>query len=63
MEAGKTALLDVYQVGESYFVPDGNHRVSIARQLGLETIEADVVKLPTPVGLSPEADINELLIK
>jgi hypothetical protein len=61
--AGKTPPIDVYQVGESYFVLDGNHRVSIARQQGLETIEAFVVEYPTPWGLSPEADIDELLIK
>ena len=63
MMAGKTPPIDVYQVGESYFVLDGNHRVSIARQQGLETIEAFVVEYPTPWGLSPEADIDELLIK
>ena len=63
MKAGKTPPIDVYQVGESYFVLDGNHRVSIARQHGLETIEAYVWEFPTPHGLSPEADIDELLIK
>ena len=63
MMAGKTPPIDVYQVGESYFVLDGNHRVSIARQHGIETIEAYVAEFPTPVGLSPEADIDELLIK
>jgi uncharacterized ParB-like nuclease family protein len=34
--------IDVYQVGEVYFVIDGNHRVSIARQLGTKTISARV---------------------
>jgi hypothetical protein len=63
MTAGKTPPIDVYQVGESYFVLDGNHRVSIARQHGLETIEAYVWEFLTPVGNSPEADIDELLIK
>jgi hypothetical protein len=63
MKAGKTPPIDVYQVGESYFVLDGNHRVSIAHQHGLETIEAYVWEFPTPFGLSPEADIDELLIK
>jgi uncharacterized ParB-like nuclease family protein len=63
MMAGKTPPIDVYQVGESYFVLDGNHRVSIARQQGQETIEAFVVEYPTPWDLSPEADIDELLIK
>lgn len=63
MRAGKTPPIDVYQVGESYFVLDGNHRVSVARQRGLETIEAYVGEFPTPFGLSPEANIDELLIK
>ena len=63
MLAGKTPPIDVYQVGESYFVLDGNHRVSIARQHGLQTIEAYVWEFPTPHALSPEADIDELLIK
>ncbi len=61
--AGKTPPIDVYQVGESYFVLDGNHRVSIARQHGLKSIEAHVWEFPTLYGLGPEADIDELLIK
>jgi hypothetical protein len=63
MMAGKTPPIDVYQVGESYFVLDGNHRVSIARQQGLESIEAYVWEFPTAYGLGPEADIDELLLK
>ena len=34
--------IDVYQVGEMYFVRDGHHRVSVHRALALPTIEADV---------------------
>ena len=63
MLAGRTPPIEVFQVGESYFVLDGNHRVSIARQHGLESIEAYVWEFPTPHGLGPEADIDELLIK
>src|SRR5258708_13157577 len=39
--------IEVYKVGEVYFVIDGNHRVSVARQLGAKTIEAYVTELPT----------------
>ena len=42
---------------------DGNHRVSVARQHGFELIEAYVWEFPTPYGLSPEADMDELLAK
>ncbi len=55
--------IEVYQVGDAYFVVDGNHRVSIARQEGIETIEAYVWEFVTPVGLSAEADLDEVIIK
>lgn len=34
--------IEVYQVGNAYFVVDGNHRVSVARQEGRKTIGAYV---------------------
>jgi len=55
--------IEVYQVGDAYFVLDGNHRVSIARRLGSRTIHAHVWEFPTPVGLSADADLEEVLIK
>jgi hypothetical protein len=55
--------IEVYQVGEAYFVLDGNHRVSIARQLGSDTIQAHVWEYPTQMGLSADADLEELIIK
>ena len=55
--------IEVYQVGEAYFVLDGNHRVSVARQNGASTIQAHVWEFPTPAGLSAQADLDELLIK
>lgn len=56
--------IEVYQVGEAYFVLDGNHRVSIARQNNVETIQAHVWEFSTPVGgLSADADMDEVFIK
>jgi hypothetical protein len=55
--------VELYKVGQAYFVSDGNHRVSIARKEGWETIEAYVCEYITPLELSAEADINEVLIK
>jgi len=63
MAQGKTPPIDAYKVGDAYFVVDGNHRVSVARQRGQETIGAYVTEFPTPAGLSANADIDELLIK
>ena len=35
-------LVDLIQVGEVYFVRDGHHRLSVARALGQEDIDAEV---------------------
>ena len=55
--------IDVYQIGEVYFVLDGNHRVSIARRQGLQFIEAHVTEVRTRVPLSPDVRPDELIIK
>ncbi len=52
--------IEVYKVGDVYFVRDGNHRVSVARQLRAKTIEAHVTELSTPVSLQPDISIEEL---
>ncbi|MBN1666327.1 MAG: universal stress protein [Anaerolineales bacterium] len=55
--------IDVYQIGEAYFVLDGNHRVSVARQLGASHIQARVTPVKTRVPLSPEVRPDELILK
>ncbi len=55
--------IEVYKVGAVYFVVDGNHRVSVARQLGAKTIEAYVTELPTPVPLEPNTQPDDLIKK
>jgi hypothetical protein len=40
--------VSLYKIGESYFVEDVNHRVSVARYQGVEMIDAEVVELMTP---------------
>ncbi len=55
--------IDVYQIGEVYFVIDGNHRVSVARQLGTKTITARVTAVKVRVPLTPDDDPNEVICK
>ncbi len=55
--------IEVYQIGEVYFVKDGNHRVSVARQLGTDTISAYVTKVETRVRLQAEDDPAEVICK
>ncbi len=52
--------VELYKIGDVYFVRDGNHRVSVARQIGSETIEAHVTELPTSVHLEPGMTSEEL---
>jgi nucleotide-binding universal stress UspA family protein len=53
----------VYKIGEAYFVLDGNHRVSIAREMGVETIEAYVTEIRTKVSLSPDDSPEDIILK
>jgi len=55
--------IKVYRVGEAYFVVDGNHRVSVARQLGIKTIEAEVVDFRPNVPIDRNTNIPDLIIK
>ena len=55
--------IEVYQIGEAYFVLDGNHRVSVARQKGMQYISARVIEVRTRVPLSAHAQPDELIIK
>jgi nucleotide-binding universal stress UspA family protein len=55
--------IEVYKVGEAYFVIDGNHRVSIARQLGFKSIEARVIEVRTDIPLTPDISHGDLIVK
>ena len=55
--------IDVYKIGEVYFVIDGNHRVSVARQLNMPTIEAYVTEFKSKVPIQPNDSPDEILIK
>lgn len=44
--------VELFKIGEVYFVKDGNHRVSVARANGLQHIEAYVTELKTDIPLT-----------
>jgi hypothetical protein len=52
--------VQLYKVGEVYFVVDGNHRVSVARHRGQEFIDAEVRECEARVPLTPEAVAEDL---
>ena len=53
----------LYKIGEAYFVMDGNHRISIAKEMGLDSVEAYVTEVKTKVSLSSSFTLEELAEK
>ena len=52
----------LYKVGDVYFVVDGHHRVSVAREQGQIDIEAEVRECATRVDLTPNLRLEDLEI-
>ncbi|MFH1185851.1 MAG: hypothetical protein V1755_12565 [Chloroflexota bacterium] len=52
----------LYKVGEVYFVVDGHHRVSVAREQGQEDIDAEVRECSTRVNITPDIRPEDLNI-
>ena len=55
--------IEAYQMGDVYFVDDGNHRVSVAKQLGAKEIQAYVTEVRSRVPLSPDTRPEDLILK
>lgn len=53
--------IELYKVSDTYFVRDGNHRVSAARQLKFPSIEAHVWEYPDEIEISPKDTLDEVL--
>jgi hypothetical protein len=52
----------LYKVGQVYFVVDGHHRVSVAREQGQEFIDADVRECATKVNITPDLKPEDLVV-
>ncbi|NJN81078.1 MAG: hypothetical protein HC802_01515 [Caldilineaceae bacterium] len=46
--------VELFKIGEAYFVRDGNHRISVARANGLDEIEAYVTEVMTNVPITAD---------
>ena len=55
--------IDVYRLGELHFVKDGHHRVSVARELGYDVIEAYVTEVITELGADRAIRPHDLALK
>jgi len=54
--------IEVYKIGDAYFVLDGNHRVSVARELDMPTIQAYVKEVVSKVPFTTDMDPDKLII-
>lgn len=52
--------IKLYQVGDVFFVRDGNNRVSVARAQGVGAIDAEVVELTSEFPVKPGMNLNDI---
>ena len=55
--------VELYKVGDAYFVKDGHHRISVAKTRGVRHIEAIVYDYECDVPLDKETDLEKLAIQ
>jgi hypothetical protein len=55
--------IDLYRIGDLHFVIDGHHRVSVARQLRLDKIDARVTEIETEIGAGEGISFADLPLK
>lgn len=55
--------VELYKIGDVYFVKDGNHRVSVARERGQSEIDAYVTEYLVDVPLDERLSVRDLLLK
>jgi hypothetical protein len=52
--------VQLYKVGDVYFVKDGNHRVSVAREQGVSYIDAEVIECEARVPITSDIQAEDL---
>jgi hypothetical protein len=55
--------ISLYKVGDLHFVRDGHHRVSVAKSLGRQDIDAYVTEIQTRVRLGADMRVGDLPLK
>lgn len=63
LEGKELPAIQVYQVGEIFFVKDGHHRVSVARDEGQVFIDAEIIELNVPVKPDAKDSLKDIIIK
>jgi hypothetical protein len=55
-------LVQLYKVGNIYFVVDGNHRVSVAKNIGARYIDAEITEFITKTPVTREMDPKDMFL-
>src|SRR4051794_23088342 len=55
--------ISLFQIGDLYFVRDGHHRVSVAKSLGRDDIDAYVTEVTTRLKLGSDLTVADLPVK
>ena len=55
--------ISVYRIGDLHFVRDGHHRVSVARSLRRDDIDAYVTEVQTRLGMAGDVRLSDLPLK
>jgi len=55
--------VELYKIGDTYFVKDGHHRISVAKRLHAKYIQAYVTEISSPIPLSKDVTPGELILK
>ncbi len=63
LEGKELPPISVYMVGDVYFVKDGHHRVSVARNAGQAFIDAEIIELSVTVPPNSTDTLKEVIIK
>jgi hypothetical protein len=57
LDGTELPAVDLYKIGDTYFVKDGNHRVSVARERGQAFIDAHVIEVTAPAPVHSAEDL------
>jgi nucleotide-binding universal stress UspA family protein len=55
--------VELYKIGDAYFVKDGHHRISVAKRIHAKYISAYVTEISTSIPLSSDVTPQELILK
>jgi hypothetical protein len=54
--------VELYKIGDVYFVRDGHHRVSVARANGLKEIAAYVYEIDSDIDIQADSDLGKIAL-